>query len=351
MRFPMLKDIVEFMKWIKIHNTFSLCKKWKHIVKRNSTIKPTQSFDYYFYLCFAFYSRLLRNGYWRIVFHYISNGQDECIVPLVVNSKRKQIRSLSYYGRLDYDDIISSNNSAVFVKEVIAQICNIYPQYTLVWKNINEHSILYPVLKNITQVQSPCVSIPLPVSYDEYYSSLSKHQRQNLRTAYNRLKTDNLDISFKIFDKSAQISKSLWNKCERIYEERHNMVTSSKFKQMWDRITNPYHHIMMKHPQRKIFVLFANNSPIAYMAGLYDEKQKAYYVPRLCINDEYGRYSPGIILVNETAKYLIEQGATLLDLMEGDEKYKLAMGGSVATNYKVQATTTELLEYVYSTKD
>ena len=338
------------MKCSIFYNIILLHKTWKRIIAANSAIIPTQSFMYYCYLYVAFYYKFLRRGYWRIVFHYISNGQDECIVPLVVNSKRKQIRSLSYYGRLDYDDIISSNNSAVFVKEVIAQICNIYPQYTLVWKNINEHSTLYPVLKNIIQVQSPCVSIPLPVSYNEYYSSLSKHQRQNLRTAYNRLKTDNLDISFKIFDKSAQISKSLWNKCERIYEERHNMVTSSKFKQMWDRITNPYHHIMMKHPQRKIFVLFANNSPIAYMAGLYDEKQKAYYVPRLCINDEYGRYSPGIILVNETAKYLIDHGATLLDLMEGDEKYKLAMGGVVTNNYQIQISTNELFEYVHTTK-
>jgi CelD/BcsL family acetyltransferase involved in cellulose biosynthesis len=107
---------------------------------------------------------------------------------------------------------------------------------------------------------------------------------------------------------------------------------------------------MIKHPQRKLFVLFVNNSPIAYMAGLYDERQKAYYVPRLCINDEYGRYSPGIILVNETAKYLIDHGATLLDLMEGDEKYKLAMGGVVTNNHQIQISTNELFEYVHTTK-
>lgn len=332
------------------YNIYALRKKWKHIMDCNPAIMPTQSFEYYCYLFLAFYSRLFKVGRWRMAFHYYKNDKEESIIPLIVNHKRKQIRSVSYYGRLDYDDVISTTNALEFISEAMGKIYQLYPQYRITWKNINEKCIVYTTLKDIAEIQEPCVSIELPTSYEQYYTSLSKHQRQNLRTAYNRLKTDNLDISFKIFDKSAQISKSLWNKCERIYEERHNMVTSSKFKQMWDRITNPYHHIMMKHPQRKIFVLFANNSPIAYMAGLYDEKQKAYYVPRLCINDEYGRYSPGIILVNETAKYLIEQGATLLDLMEGDEKYKLAMGGVVTNNYQIQISTNELFEYVHTTK-
>ena len=114
------------------------------------------------------------------------------------------------------------------------------------------------------------------------------------------------------------------------------------------RLRNPYHHILVKHPQQKVFILASDNKPIAYMAGLYNEQQKIYYVPRLCINDVYKKYSPGIILVNETIKYLINQGTSVLDLMEGDELYKIAMGGVVYNNYQIQKTTEDILYYVYA---
>ena len=87
---------------------------------------------------------------------------------------------------------------------------------------------------------------------------------------------------------------------------------------------------------------------MAYMAGLYSETQKAYYVPRLCINDQYAKYSPGIILINETVKSLLSNQTHRLDLMLGDEPYKTAMGGVLTYNYSLQTTTEELLNYVHT---
>lgn len=318
------------------------------IIAVNSSILPTQSFLYYCYLFFAFYCKFFRVGYWRIIFHHISDGKDECIVPLVVNKKRKQIRSISYYGRLDYDDIICSTNSGLFICEVFKCLCNAYPDYTITWKNINENSPTYLVLQNILNVQEPCVAINLPPTYDEYYSSLSKNQRQNIRTAYNRLKNDCIHASFTCYDSSNPLNISLWNKCEGIYERRHNMIANNRIIQYFSRVRNPYHHILMKHPQRRIYVLQVDDIPLAYMAGLYDEKKKIYLVPRLCINDVYCKYSPGIILINETIKCIISQGVKIIDLMQGDEPYKFAMGGNVHYNYQLQIAISTLMQYVYS---
>lgn len=325
------------------YNIYTLRKRWKHIVERNPAIMPTQSFEYYCYLFLAFYSRLFKVGRWRMTFHYYKNDKEECIIPLIVNHKRKQIRSVSYYGRLDYDDVISTTNSLEFISEAMGKICQLYPQYRITWKNINEKCIVYTTLKEIAEIQEPCVSIELPTSYEQYYTSLSKHQRQNVRTSYNRLNTDGISFSFQCYDSSKALNKLLWNKCEKLYTLRHNIDHC-----VMQRLRNPYHHILVKHPQQKIFILASDNNPIAYMAGLYNEQQKIYYVPRLCINDVYKKYSPGIILVNETIKYLINQGTSVLDLMEGDELYKIAMGGVVYNNYQIHKTTEDILHYVYT---
>ena len=77
------------------NNIYRINPSWHRIMSCNNAIRPTQSYDYYRYLFFAFYSRFVKVGHWRIVFHYFQDGQNECIIPLVVNCKRMQIRSVS----------------------------------------------------------------------------------------------------------------------------------------------------------------------------------------------------------------------------------------------------------------
>ena len=299
-------DKVNFDMTIKVtYNIFLLRSVWRCIMARNKAIRPTQSYEYYRYLYLAFYSRLLKNGHWRMIFYQFSDGDNICIIPLVVNKKRKKIRSVSYYGRLDYDDIISSTASEKFIRECFVELCTQYPNYDMVWKNINEQGLLYSIIKEITTLLGPCVAIRMPDSYDGYYSSLSKHQRQNIRTSYNRLVSDGISVSLDYYDDVHPMNSSIWNQCERMYEVRHDYKVSNPLRQWWERYTNPYHHIMMNHPERLVFVLYANNIPIAYMAGFYNRGQKSYYIPRLCIDEQYSRYSPGIVLVNEVAKRLI----------------------------------------------
>lgn len=336
------------MKIVRTLNIYSLQAAWKRIQEHNPTVKPTQNYVYYCYLFFSFYARILKVGYWRMIFHYYADNNEECIIPLMVNQKRKKIRSVSHYGRMDYDDIISSTSSKSFIAACLQKICEIYPHYELNWKNISEQSVLYPILDRIAHKQEHSAAISLSASYEQYYSSLTKHQRQNIRTAYNRLFTDNISFDFQRYEKLNPISRPLWNQCEAIYERRHEFDKVNYIRLLYNRITNPYHHILTKHSEHKIYVINANDIPMAYMAGIYDEVQKTYYVPRLCINEQYRKYSPGIVLINETIKHLISQGAKVLDLMLGEESYKIAMGGELHNNYSLQTTTDELLTHVYA---
>ena len=69
------------------------------------------------------------------------------------------------------------------------------------------------------------------------------------------------------------------------------------------------------------------------MAGVFSKKGDQFVVPLLYSNNTYLRYSPGILLVNETAKALISKRVLILDLARGDEPYKYALGGETHFNY------------------
>lgn len=45
------------------------------------------------------------------------------------------------------------------------------------------------------------------------------------------------------------------------------------------------------------------------------------------IEDSFGRYSPGILLILEAAKRWMTEGVVDFDMCRGDERYKKEMGG------------------------
>lgn len=331
----------------KYYRIAPLRKTWNRICANNNQIKPTQYFDYYYHLFSSFYCNPKKVIRWRFVFYYISDGNNECIIPFIENRKKKIIRGVSNYGRLDYEDILASTNSVLFIQESLQTVFVNYLDYRIDIKNINEDSLYFSAWGDSMVFHENCVKIQLPDNYDDYIESLSKHQRQNIRTAYNKLDKGRIHIEVIKYDNNNQINRRLWNTCEKLYEKRHDSGDSLLSK-WYIRFTNPYHYILSKGDNYRIMVLLHNNVPLAYMAGLIDLNNKCFYIPRLCINEDYLRFSPGIILIVETIKSLIEEGISYLDLMQGDEQYKLAMGGIINKNYSLKCHVEVLFHNVYT---
>lgn len=250
---------------------------------------------------------------------------------------------MSNFGRLDYEDVVASKNDNSFLAEGIKSVLVKYPGYEIHVENVSENSLLYGLWGPKMKKLEKCVSIDLTDSYDKYISLLSKHQRQNIRTAYNKIQKEAWDIRLAQYDAHHPIPHDLWKKCQIMYEQRHGAV-GSRWKIWKDRQLNPYTHILHSVEGWRVFVLFHDEEPISYMAGLYGDKQNCYYVPRLCINNQFSKYSPGIVLINEVVKVLIGEGVKYLDLMRGDEPYKTAMGGFVHNNYMLRCSVDELID-------
>lgn len=320
---------------------YTLKKVWDRIYLSNDTIKPTQSYSYYKILFHSFYLHIKEHLRRRIIFHYFKSIDGECIIPLVVYSKKKSLTGISNYQRLDYEDCISSTNNTSFLKECFKRITIEYPEYQLNIENINQDNLYYSLFGKQMELYETCVSIDTGLDYDSYIASLSKHQRQNIRTAYNKLSNNNFEIRLEKFDKNRPVPNRLWKDCLRIYDERHQLPTTGF--SWWNHQLNAFSHILKKAEGWQLNVLFHQNTPIAYMAGLCSSRQSCYYIPRLCINNNYKEYSPGILLLTETIKLQIKDNIRYVDLMRGDEPYKTAMGGTPHFNYHLNCMLNDLL--------
>ena len=182
-----------------------------------------------------------------------------------------------------------------------------------------------------------CVAIDLGGrEYEDYYLSLSKHQRQNLRTAYNKIEKEGETVSLDIIDPRS-LTREFRRELQFLYEDRKARIDSglSTFKLFYKRISAPVFKIMMSIENGKLFVLKINDKPAAVMAGFYSKERDGFVVPVLFSNNEMLRYSPGIILINEVVKELIQEKVNSLDLARGTEQYKYMMGGKTHLNYTI----------------
>lgn len=184
------------------------------------------------------------------------------------------------------------------------------------------------------QQETVCVSVPVPTDFDEHFTSLSSSNRQNIRTAYNRLNRDSKKYEIKVFDKSEIPGNTERRQIMDIYMKR----LFSKYKQRGAVKTAIkrfiYEHI--KHDTNSLFtlqnsfhaILYIDGKAAAFLSGLTDHGRTTLVVPRLAVDIDYKFYSPGYILLCETLKHLAKEGEIRnLDLSRGEEKYKLDMGG------------------------
>lgn len=169
--------------------------------------------------------------------------------------------------------------------------------------------------------------IPFPKEYESYYNSLSKHMKQNLRTAYNRLKTDEKEFEFECVPYSEM--NGLEKELQSLYIDRqvskYKKSRLYKFFVKYIDLGTKIHH--SKDIDVRAFVLRINGNLAAYYDGIFSDR--GIIVPRFAIADGFNRYSPGVMLLNESVKYLIEEGEKSIDLTHGTEAYKLSMGGEV----------------------
>jgi len=298
---------------------------WKGLYNSCPSIVPMAEYEFVIMFNGGLVSKLssfLNKKSKNVYYEVLDNNETVLILPCVIeNNEIVSMYTLDYY-----DCIFKNDISAEKMFEYLKTISR-FENKKLKMLRLKNDGATYGKLKNLVKFEdcNECVKINFSKDYEEYYSSLSKSARQNLRTAYNRANTDNLKFEFDIhFGKT---SKKVQNQLNKIYLNRRasRYNNMSFIKKVLFKISDRIADVCFGLNSSFHACLSLNNTPVAFMAGLVNGKE--LIVPRLAINDKYSRYSLGIVLVNETIKVIQQKGFTCLDLSAGTETYKFQMGG------------------------
>lgn len=331
---------------------------WNTLYKANRNLSVFQSYDFMY--------NFWKNSpiYWMInkeipVFYLVKANGVPCMIAPLCRKANSTFEIMGNKNGCEYCDFIYAEDANVelYVNELLE-----YLQSNIVFVRVKETSILYKAFvgkENMKETgEDMCINIALPNAYEEYYKSLSSSTRQNLRTAFNRLKREGHNVSLRVITndgkcvswgyeemQAVQQDSVTYHELEltettinqdfaqmlALYYQRHAErygEKTSKLKIWYMRHLNFVTHSLRMLDSAMNVMLFIDNKLAAFMSGFVSYGESNYIVPRLSIQGACGFYSPGMLLVNETARYMIGRTNNRnLDLSLGTETYKTKMGG------------------------
>ncbi len=323
--------IQEDMKLKVYYNIFKLRNDWERLSKENVSLTPFQYFNYNKNL---FWDRWLNVFKTRLVPVFVSISDSNKIIMIApflktLRNNYFMLGDIQGCGLTDFIYSNSLNDSQIL--ECISLLRN-HCKYIHVGRLLCT-SRFFEVYNRANEIggtqRDILINVKFGDDYDEYYKALTKHVRQNLRTSYNRLKSDNIEYSFEVID-NLSMTSAIWNGVSNIYCKRQKDAYGASG--VWMDMKNKYlkHDSISLRYNDNLFcaILKYGNEIAAVLMGLINYEKTTIIVPRLAINTDFYHYSPGNQLVNECIKYLIEKTKVRnLDLSRGTEQYKYMMGG------------------------
>lgn len=277
-----------------------------------------------------------------IMVFYVVYDDDDPVIIAPIFKKKKQVTVAGTDEFFDYTDwFYPKKIEKEKLKVAFYTLMNYLKRHGAVymkWNYVPEESLSREFLKDFTTTFEQVDNTEIPFSnYSDYFLSLSKSTKQNLRTAENRLKRDNKKYEL-LSNLETNLSADILQKCIDIYCKRQReKYRKSIFNQAMIKTFN-YSTEMLRKQKGLIMVLTINDDVASFMFGYINSRRKSYEVPKLAISEKYAFYSPGMLLVNKSIQLFADKtDIRILDLCRGTEQYKIKMGGEIyhTYNYKI----------------
>ena len=265
-----------------------------------------------------------------------ANGGNECIAIIPLASYGSGTVTFGYSQSMPvYDFIWKPGLDKEIMGRCVDALLSKYPG--IVISLVREDSFLYEYLSERYKPEiSRNVSIDIKSSPEAWFAGLSKSIRQNIRTSYNRAATDKVVFDFRM-EKGKGLSGSTVKKIMNTYVSRRKSFSDglSKPKELMIRFCHYNTRAMTRLESSIVATLWQGDTLAAFWAGYFSPSGESVTVPRLAINPQFSRYSPGSILINESIKELHNSYPEVreLDLSSGTERYKYDMGGVEYNTY------------------
>lgn len=316
---------------VKVNSFTEIEKEWGYLLKHNSGFSYYQSVPYMRVLWSNILPYCLVLRVVPRFFLFSENGEIKLILPLFKKLFKNEYTLYGYRTGVGYLDAIYSDELRLSdFSNCFYELKNYIKGSIIRFEHVRyENTLGKWLLMNGGHIsEKGCTEIVLPDCYDEYYQSLGKHMKQNIRTSYNRLDTDKCQYVFKCKSYSG-MPGDLSKKLNQMYITRQ--ISKYKKSKLYSYFVKYIDLGTRIHKSSDLdvraFILLINNQIASYFDAIIADK--VIIVPRLAISDTFNRYSPGVILINESIKHLVGQGIKSMDLTHGTEAYKLSMGGVV----------------------
>lgn len=180
----------------KTYNIYSIKNEWIELQNKGALNTPFQEYEYVKRAWKLFYPYYLTRKCLACFYSFYEDGHCVMILPVVHYLISRKAELLLCVNGLNYCDVLALDES--YVKLALAMMSKEYD--SLRCSNVLENSLLFSALKDrlSSDYIENNVCIHFGEDYDAYNKSLSKSVRQNLRTAYNRLSTDNKALEFRV---------------------------------------------------------------------------------------------------------------------------------------------------------
>ncbi len=287
----------------------------------------------------------------------------QIIAPLWITKKtfnyinKKGLYILGRDSYSDYLNIIYKDFNSDLISFLLEDIRNRYKLNHFYFEQIRENSIIYQYLSNSYKIENekkePCVSLRLPQTVDDYHKNLSKHSRQNLRTAKNRLSKDNKLIEFNMDDLHVDKKRCIEIRESKLSVQYQRIPYIKRLKYRFvnkHRFHFPRFSPITDFKLSKFMTAYIDGDLCAFFNYAYDEPHKRIVIMAAGTDLTFARYSPGMLLMYNFIKQCIQEGSyEEIDFTRGDEPYKFALGGELNYNCSFRITLkssdTQLLHY------
>lgn len=248
---------------------------------------------------------------------------------------KKGIYLLGHEGWTDYVNIIYYNFDSEGLSFLLTDVSCKYNVRKFRFDKMKQDVQSFRYLLTLRNVKKNwtgiCVALSLPSTNDDYKKLLSKNARQNIRTAYNRLAKDGIDIRIKFDDQD--VNRDI---CREIREQRfikkfqkESGLRAFKHKWMYRHTFHFSSYLPFYGYDKGHFLTVCHGEELcSFFYYLRDDVHREIVVQAAGVNMKYAKYSPGMISLNAFINDLIEQGKiNTVDFTAGDEPYKYAVGG------------------------
>lgn len=335
-------------KLIKHTDMRKLKDVWNKLYDRNIQLTPYQ--EYHYCSIIDEYSAILKRNRLKNVIYELRDTHDQTIMLIPLHIEKTKGQSFAHMwgefsqsGHLDfiYDAQIQTEAFLAAIELVKQDIGNV----KFILTRIAEQSKLNAMVQHgftshsITR-KSTCVQIPIISGFDNYLNTLDKQARQNLRTSFNRLKTDKHTYEVQTYVNKpipAETHQQLFNIYWQRLSDKSVTIGLKRFLPVFFRMRLNPTIIALKELKNVYYSIIYIDKAIAGFCAGFTSRNGKIILPFLSINSNFSRYSPGGILITETIKFLMEHhDYKYFDLSRGDEKYKYTYGGIEHYNFSYE---------------